>query len=237
MKIQTSWKAAASDTSVHRGTCMLDFKNIPCRIKIPTRKIRTVSQIPNLSFFFILFMLSTRIKLLQVHLGREVWGGALPSRPVPPRPAQPQACPRQGAPRPAQRPSLKPTRARRAPCAPLAARASAPPDPLVCIPRELSKLLSPVTPHQVSSGEQCYLLSKSRSCRDSCGPRKMSFHDRSHRRSWLERFYMLALLERMASKTSSRRKRRSCCCHGVCIGFLRPEAQSQETEIEHEIMK
>ena len=94
-----------------------------------------------------------------------------------------------------------------------------------------------VTPHQVSSGEQCYLLSKSRSCRDSCGPRKMSFHDRSHRRSWLERFYMLALLERMASKTSSRRKRRSCCCHGVCIGFLRPEAQSQETEIEHEIMK
>ena len=74
MKIQTSWKAAASDTSVHRGTCMLDFKNIPCRIKIPTRKIRTVSQIPNLSFFFILFMLSTRIKLLQVHLGPEVWG-------------------------------------------------------------------------------------------------------------------------------------------------------------------
>ena len=48
---------------------------------------------------------------------------------------------------------------------------------------------------------------------------------------------MLAFLERMASKTSSRRKRRSCCCHGVCIGFLRPEAQSQETEIEHEIMK
>ena len=43
-------------------------------------------------------------------------------RPVPPRPAQPQACPRQGAPRPAQRPSLKPTRAWRAPCAPLAAR-------------------------------------------------------------------------------------------------------------------
>ena len=48
---------------------------------------------------------------------------------------------------------------------------------------------------------------------------------------------MLAFLERMASKTSSRRKRRSCCCHGVCIGFLRPEAQSQEIEIEHEIMK
>ena len=70
---------------------------------------------------------------------------ALPSRPVPPRPAEPRACPRQGAPRPAQ-PSLKPTRARRAPCAPRAARASAPPDPLVCIPRELSKLLSPVTP-------------------------------------------------------------------------------------------
>jgi hypothetical protein len=44
-------------------------------------------------------------------------------------------------------------------------------------------------------------------------------------------------LERMASKTSSRRKGRSCCCHGVCIGFLRPEAQSQETEMEHEIMK
>jgi hypothetical protein len=66
---------------------------------------------------------------------------ALPSRPVPPRPAQPQACPRQGAFRPAQRPSLKPTRAR-----PRAARASAPTDPLVCIPRELSKLLSLVTP-------------------------------------------------------------------------------------------
>jgi hypothetical protein len=48
---------------------------------------------------------------------------------------------------------------------------------------------------------------------------------------------MLAFLERMASKMSSRRKRRSCCCHGVCIGFLRPEAQSQETEIEHETMK
>ena len=48
---------------------------------------------------------------------------------------------------------------------------------------------------------------------------------------------MLALLERMASKTSSRRTRRPCCCLGVCIGFLRPEAQSQETEIEHEIMK
>ena len=94
-----------------------------------------------------------------------------------------------------------------------------------------------VRAHQVSSGEQCYLLSKSRSCSDSCGPREMSFHDRSHRRSWLERFFMLAFLERMASKMSSRRKRRSCCCHGVCIGFLRPEAQSQEIEIEHEIMK
>ena len=54
---------------------------------------------------------------------------ALPSRPVPPRPAQPQACPRQGAPRPAQRPSLKPTRARRAPCAPRSPRAPLQPRP------------------------------------------------------------------------------------------------------------
>ena len=67
--------------------------------------------------------------------------------------------------------------------------------------------------------------------------RRIPFRDRSHRRSWLERVFMLAFLERMASKTSSRRKRRPCCCHGVCIGFLRPEAQSQEIEIEHEIMK
>ena len=67
--------------------------------------------------------------------------------------------------------------------------------------------------------------------------RRIPFRDRSHRRSWLERVFMLTFLERMASKTSSLRKRRPCCCHGVCIGFLRPEAQSQEIEIEHEIMK
>ena len=41
----------------------------------------------------------------------------------------------------------------------------------------------------------------------------------------------------MASETSSGRKGRSFCCHGVCIGFLRPEAQSQQTEILHEMMK
>jgi hypothetical protein len=34
MTIQSSGKVAAADTSVHRGTCMMDFKNIPCRIKI-----------------------------------------------------------------------------------------------------------------------------------------------------------------------------------------------------------
>jgi hypothetical protein len=26
MKIQSSWKVAAADTSVHSGTCMMDFK-------------------------------------------------------------------------------------------------------------------------------------------------------------------------------------------------------------------
>ena len=46
---------------------------------------------------------------------------------------------------------------------------------------------------------------------------------------------MIVFLERMASKRSSGRKRRSCCCHGVCIGFLRPEAQCQQTDIAHEI--
>ena len=53
---------------------------------------------------------------------------------------------------------------------------------------------------------QRYSLSNRR----SCGTRNISFHYRCHRRSWLERFFMIAFfLERMASKTSGR-KRRSC---------------------------
>jgi hypothetical protein len=32
-------------------------------------------------------------------------------------------------------------------------------------------------------------------------------------------------------------KERSCCCHGVCIGILRPEAISQQTEFDHERKK
>ena len=27
----------------------------------------------------------------------------------------------------------------------------------------------------------------------------------------------------------------SCSCHGVCIGYFRPEAESQQTEIDHEM--
>jgi hypothetical protein len=30
---------------------------------------------------------------------------------------------------------------------------------------------------------------------------------------------------------------RSCCCRGVCIGILRPEAESHQTEIDREIKK
>jgi hypothetical protein len=59
MKIQSSWKVAAAETSVHRGTCMKDFKNIPCRIKI-TRDLdlKQTHCFANAKYitFFILFM-------------------------------------------------------------------------------------------------------------------------------------------------------------------------------------
>ena len=59
MKIQSSWKVAAAETSVHCGTCMMDFKNIPCRIKI-TRDLDANAKYIT---FFILFMLNKKEKV------------------------------------------------------------------------------------------------------------------------------------------------------------------------------
>ena len=77
MKIQNSWKAAASGPQFIAAHASCDgFFKIFC-VELKSSEILiiidfTISQIPNMSFF----LCPTKKQfLLQVHLGPEVWGG------------------------------------------------------------------------------------------------------------------------------------------------------------------